>query len=142
MIPLEITIDDILGNDKWDINWDGVTAGDINSGVKELLKLAKSTLNSQFRSDLANNKVMVRIVRYAPTRTDVIVSNRIKRAKSYTDFKFDTNFLLTFDSSNDNFFKALAAQLKAKKYSDVEVDIYGAGLRRGVWKGKRILGKD
>ncbi|MEM1260682.1 MAG: hypothetical protein AAGH81_19315 [Bacteroidota bacterium] len=142
LIPLEITIDDILGNDKWDINWDGVTAGDINSGVKELLKLAKSTLNSQFRSDLANNKVMVRIVRYAPTKTDVIVSNRIKRAKSYTDFKFDTNFLLTFDSSNDNFFKALAAQLKAKKYSDVEVDIYGAGLRRGVWKGKRILGKD
>lgn len=145
LVPLVIQIDDILGNEKWSIDFKGITAGDLNNGVKELLKLAASSVpsNTGLQENLRKNNIDVQIVRYAPSETNVIVSNRIKRQ---TDgdaiFRFDSNFLLTYDSTEKQILKTLIGQINAKKYSNVEVDLYGAAYRNGVLKGKRIKGKD
>ena len=111
-------------------------------GLKELLKGAKSALGSAFRKDLKDNKVKVRIVRYAPKDTQVVVANRVTRAKSYTDYKFPPSFLLSYNSSNgSNAWKHFTDQMNAKKHDDVIIDMYGAALRNKKVKGKRIIGK-
>ncbi|WP_136468951.1 hypothetical protein [Flagellimonas onchidii] len=141
LIPLVIEINDIIFP-KWDIHFEGVTAGNVNDGIKELLKGAKSALSSEFRKNLKDNKVKVRIVRYAPKDTQVIVANRVTRGKSYTDYKFPPSFLLSYNSKNgSNAWKHFADQMNAKKHDKVTIDMYGAALRNGKIKGKRVIGK-
>jgi len=70
----------------------------------------------------------------------MLVAKKLSRGLSESTHRFDFNFLLTYDlyNGNFNFFK----QFNAKKYDVAEIDIYGAALRNGVWKGKRVIGKD
>ena len=141
LIPLVIEINDIIFP-KWDIYFEGVTAGNLNDGIKEVLKGAKGALGSAFRKELQDNKVKVRIVRYGKNETQIVVSNRVTRAKSKTQYKFPPSFLLSYNSKNGtNAWKIFQDQLNAKKHDKVVIDMYGAALRRNVLKGKRVIGK-
>ncbi|PHQ61134.1 MAG: hypothetical protein COC08_06060 [Maribacter sp.] len=70
----------------------------------------------------------------------MVIVNRVARAKSNKTHRFDFNFLLTYDVDKGKF-AGFFKQFKAKKYDVAQVNIYGAALRNGVWKGKRIIGK-
>lgn len=142
LIPLVIEINDIIFP-SWDIYFEGgVTAGNINDGIKEVLKGAKGALGSVFKKELEDNKVKVRIVRYGDQDIQILVTNRVTRGRSYTDYKFPPSFLLSYNSKNgSNVWKIFADQLNAKKHEKVTIDMYGAALRRNKLKGKRIIGK-
>jgi hypothetical protein len=141
LIPLVIEINDIIFP-KWNIHFEGVTAGNLNDGIKELLKGAKGALGSVLKKELEDNKVKVRIVRYGVNETQILVTNRVTRGRSYTDYKFPPSFLLSYNSENgSNAWKIFADQLNAKKHEKVVIDMYGAALRNDVLKGKRVIGK-
>lgn len=104
--------------------------------------MLKGALGSVFNNELKDNKVKVRIVRYGKNDTQILVTNRVTRRKSYTDFKFPPSILLSYNSENGtNAWKIFADQLNAKKHEKVTIDMYGSALRRDVLKGKRVIGK-
>lgn len=129
---IEITI---FGDDKY---WP-LKGKDANRSINDLL----NTIRSNFRNiapDIEKDKVGINIVKYMQNSFQITRTDILKKHRSQAKEKFDFNFLLTYNSKNDNFWKTAADQLSAEKYKNIEVDIYGAALRNGKWKGKRITG--
>ncbi|MCF6296821.1 MAG: hypothetical protein L3J08_02375 [Flavobacteriaceae bacterium] len=115
--------------------------GDVNKAIESLLKAAAKSLPKalNLQNDVDNNKVRINVVKIFPNKTEMLVKNRIARDKEMETYRFDFNFLLSYTGEN-NLFKLFFDQFNAKKYDVAVVDIYGAALRNGVWKGKRITG--
>lgn len=141
LFTLEIFIDEIYGQQIGaEFN---LTGSLINSTVKDLLKQAANALPSTLgiNNDISNNRVAVKVVKFSTNKTEMVVLNRVARDKSNKTFRFDFNFVLTYDVDQGQF-ESFFKQFKAKKYDVAEINIYGAALRNGVWKGKRIIGRD
>lgn len=141
LVTLEIVINELGVN--YDENspyvFDGGQANDI---IQDLITQAARSVPG-LANDLDQNKVDIEIMKFSPGKATYIVNNRVLRDGSNASKNFDFNFLATYSSDEDyDDFSALLDQLNAKRYKDVSVDIYGAGLRHGVWKGKRIIGND
>ena len=77
----------------------------------------------------------------SPNKIKVVRVDILKSHSSQVKENFDTNFLLTLKNNSGANFQTLLDQFNAKKYDDLEIDIYGAALKNGIWKGKRIIGK-
>lgn len=140
---LDIYIDDIFGQTIDEtINLDGEN---INDAIEDLLEMAANSLPStlDLQNDINGNKVAVKILKFSTNKTEVVIANRVIRHKSNARKTFDFNFLLTLpDNVSDPNFKDFLKQFSATKYDVAEVDLYGAGLRGNIWKGKRITAKD
>ncbi len=118
--------------------------GDVNKAINSLIKSAANSLPSylNFKDDVNKNKVRVNIMKIFSDKTEIVVANRISRDKSSTSYRFDLNFVLTLKSDGSSINAKFFEQFKAKKYDVAEVNLYGAALRNGVWKGKQIIGID
>ncbi len=116
-----------------------LTGKEANKTINNLLKMAANRIPS-LASDMQNDKVNVAIFKFLPTKYQFSQTAVVLKHRSEANRNFDFNFLLSW-SSNKPLDQQLLNQLKGKKYTSLEVDMYGAALRNGVWKGTRILGK-
>ena len=117
-----------------------LTGKEANKTINNLL----SQIRSNFRglgNDLSRDKVGVNIIKFLPNKFKIVRTDIVQKHGSKVKETFDTNFLLTLKNSSDLNFKTFTDQINAKKYDNLDIDIYGAALRKGVWKGKRIVGK-
>ena len=101
----------------------------LNGNQKELASL------------LVEDKIGVNIIKYLPRKTKIVRTDILKAHQSQAKENFDTNFVITITNNSGANFQTFTDQLNAKKYDDLDIDIYGAALKDGVWKGKRIRGK-
>lgn len=118
-----------------------ISGADANESINQLLSQARGVVPG-LNDDLNDNEVGVNIVKYLPNKFKVAIADVVETAPEKAKKVFDVNFLLTYNSNTTNNLnlQAFAEQLNAKKYDEYEIDMYGAGLRGGIWKGKRIIG--
>lgn len=117
-----------------------LTGNQANSTINQLLSLIRSNFTG-LGNDLNQDKVGVNIIKFLPNEFKIVRTDIVKKHSSQVKETFDVNFLLTLKNSSDLNFKTFTDQINSEKYDDLDIDIYGAALRNGVWKGKRIVGK-
>ncbi|MDO5981859.1 hypothetical protein [Flavivirga spongiicola] len=120
---------------------------DANKSINQLLSLIRSNYKGlsgdrdDIATDLENDRIGVNIIKFLPNKFKVVRADILKKHGSQVKESFDSNFLLTLTNNSNANFKTFTDQFNAKKYQNLDIDIYGAALRNGVWKGKRIVGK-
>lgn len=113
---------------------------DANKSINTLLSQARNLING-LSSDMKQDKVGVNIVKFLPNSFQVTQADILLKHSSQAKKIFDFNYLVEWES-NSNWGENLLNQLgNSTKYEKIDIDIYGAALRNGVWKGKRIRGK-
>jgi len=126
----------IFGDDRY---WP-LTGKDANKTINQLLSQARGAIRG-LSNDMNNDKVGIQVVKFLPTSFRITQADVLLKHRSQAKRTLDFNFLLKFKSGNSDIFQNVVNQLNAEKYDKIEIDMYGAALRNGKWKGKRIIGK-
>lgn len=125
-----------------------LSAKEANSAIDLLAKSAVNALPSSFdksilQNKIANDKIKYNVLIASPLDNKVTFKTmnvvwNYNNDNAITHY-FDFNFLVTWKSSYTGFSDYLAGLAGGTTYSNVSVDLYGAALHSGQWKGKRLI---
>jgi len=133
-----------IHNNEYDL----LTAKELNKAIDALAKAFASKLPATYDKMILNDKIKNESLKYnvvkAPSLSNTVTfkTQNVKWSRNdenaITNY-FDFNFLFTWKStyeSSEDYLKGLKG---ATSYSNVSIDLYGAALHNGEWRGRRLL---
>lgn len=133
-----------IHNEQYDL----LSAKELNKAIDEIAKLFVKNLPSIYDKTILNNKIKDETLKYnvvkAPSLSNTITFKTLNIKWNRNDDNsithyFDFNFLFTWKSSYNDAGDYLKGLSGATKYSNVSVDLYGAALHNGEWRGRRLI---
>jgi len=133
-----------IHNEQYDL----LSAKELNKAIDEIAKLFVKNLPSIYDKTILNNKIKDETLKYnvvkAPSLSNTITFKTLNIKWNRNDDNsithyFDFNFLFTWKSSYNDAGDYLKGLSGATKYSNVSVDLYGAALHDGEWRGRRLI---
>lgn len=125
-----------------------LSAKEVNSAIDILAKSAVNALPSSFdktllQNKIANDKIKYNVLMATPLNNKVTFNTMNVMWTNNNDnvitHYFDFNFLVTWKSTYSSFGNYLGGLAGGTSYSNVSIDMYGAALHNGQWKGKRLI---
>ncbi|KOP39631.1 MULTISPECIES: hypothetical protein [unclassified Flavobacterium] len=133
-----------IHNNEYDL----LTAKELNKAIDVLAKAFATKMPSTVDKVLLNDKIKNESLKYnvlkAPSLSNTVTfkTQNVKWSRNddnaITNY-FDFNFLLTWKSTYENTEDYLNGLKGATSYSNVSIDLYGAALHNGEWRGRRLL---
>ncbi|MEZ0183741.1 hypothetical protein AB9T89_15970 [Flavobacterium oncorhynchi] len=129
-------------------DYDLFSAKELNDAIDKLAKLFVKNLPSIYDKAILDNKIKEETLKYnvvkAPSLSSTITFKTQNVRWNHNDDNaitqyFDFNFLFTWKSTYNDAGDYLQGLSGATKYSNVAVDLYGAALHNGEWRGRRLI---
>ncbi|MFH6965027.1 hypothetical protein ACHRVK_21085 [Flavobacterium plurextorum] len=129
-------------------DYDLLNAKELNDAIDGLAKLFVKNLPSMYDKLVLDNKIKEETLKYnivkAPNLSSTITFKTQNVKWSHNDDNaitqyFDFNFLFTWKNTYNDASDYLKGLSGATKYSNVTVDLYGAALHNGEWRGRRLI---